>query len=180
VAFLARSGQTTALCLLGVLDPGFTYLADVSRDDTAPLPFAPVAWSPDGRRLVYAAPTDDRSSTLGWLFGPRTAVGLFTLALEDPVGRRLGDAVAQAPAWRDDGALLALARRASDSALTLHQIDGESFEDLLQLPVRSAGAYAARWDLPRAQAIVATRGPASLGATRPEYWWVRFRPEGDR
>ncbi|HEY3081213.1 MAG TPA: PEGA domain-containing protein [Chloroflexota bacterium] len=180
VAFLARSGQTTALCLLGVLEPGFTYLADVSRDDTAPLPFAPVAWSPDGRRLAYAAPTDDRPSAVGWLFGPRTAVGLFTLAFDDPVGRRLGDALGQAPAWRGDGALLALARRASDGALDLRLVDGERSDDLLQLPLRSAGAFAARWDLPRAQAIVATRGPASLGATRPEYWWVRFRPEGDR
>ncbi|HEY3079240.1 MAG TPA: hypothetical protein VGM69_04975 [Chloroflexota bacterium] len=140
-----------------MLEPGFTYLADVSRDDTAPLPFAPVAWSPDGRRLAYAAPTDDRPSAVGWLFGPRTAVALFTLALDDSVGRRLGDALGQAPAWRDDGALLALARRASDGALNLRLVDGERSDDLLQLPVRSAGAYAARWDLPRAQAIVATR-----------------------
>jgi len=56
VAFITRTGQLASLCLLGTRDGTFHYLADLSRDDAGSLPFPPLAWSPDGRRLLYTAP----------------------------------------------------------------------------------------------------------------------------
>src|SRR5207245_8030108 len=82
VALLARSGQLTALCLVDA-DGGFRYLADVAREDTSPLPFPPVAWAPDGRRLLYATPTEAKGGI--WLLGGRAATALFRLARDRPV-----------------------------------------------------------------------------------------------
>ncbi|MCX6022685.1 MAG: PEGA domain-containing protein [Chloroflexi bacterium] len=60
VAFLTLAGQVTSLCLLRITTRDFHYLADLSRDGTSPLPFPPLAWSPDSQRLVYTAPAQDR------------------------------------------------------------------------------------------------------------------------
>ena len=176
-AFLARSGTLTALCLVDA-DGGFRYLADLSRDDPSPLPVPPVAWSPDGRGLVYAAPTRDRSGPTGWLWGGGTTFGLFSLEPDRPVGERLGAAQGQSPVWRGDGLLFALARPKGDGPLVLRQVDPDgASRDLGRLPLTPSATYAARWDARHAQALVATRASASLGASRPEYWLLRFDPE---
>jgi dipeptidyl aminopeptidase/acylaminoacyl peptidase len=179
-AFLARSGTLAALCLVDA-DGGFRYLADLSRDDSSPLPIPPVAWSEDGRGLIYAAPTQDRSGPTGWLWGGGPAIGLFALEPDRPVGQRLGTAQGQSPVRRRDGLLLALARPKGDGPLVLRQVDPDgTTRDLGRLPLTPSSTYAARWDAAHAQALVATRAPASLGATRPQYWLLRFDPEARR
>jgi len=180
VAFLTRVGQLASLCLLGLRDGTFHYLADLSRDDANPLPFAPLAWSPDGRRLLYTAPVQDRSTGGGWLLGSKTTIGLFTADLAHGAGQRLGTAEGQFPVWRSDGSLLVLARPSS-GPLVLRQIEpsGKS-RDLAELSLTASSRFAVRWDVAHAQALVALPGSASLGPSLPEYWLVRFRPEVGR
>jgi Tol biopolymer transport system component len=176
-AFLVRSAQLTALCLVDAAG-GFRYLADVGRDDPSPLPFPPLTWAPDGRRLVYAAPVQDRSNRTGWLWGGAPTSGLFLTDPERPLGERIAGAEGQAPVWLPDGRLLALARPRSDRPLQLRGVDPEGTpRDLGPLPLSAPGTYAARWDPARAQALVALRASAGFGGGRPDYWLLRFAPE---
>ncbi|MCL6553047.1 MAG: hypothetical protein K6W08_08000, partial [Firmicutes bacterium] len=162
VAFLTRTGQLASLCLLGTRDGTFHYLVDLSRDDAGSLPFPPLAWSPDGRRLLYAALVQDRPTGGGWLFGSKTTIGLFAADLARPVGERVGTAEGQFPVWRSDGSVLVLARSSSGS-LVLRQVEpsGES-HDLAELPLRDSSRFAVRWDVAHAQALITLPGPASL------------------
>jgi hypothetical protein len=180
VAFLARAGQLTALCLADA-SGAFRYLADVGRDEASPLPFPPLAWAPDGARLVYATPAADRAGGGGWLFGPPPAFALYAADGARPVGRRLGEAEGQAPFWRGDGTLLAVARPDGDGPLRLRAVgpDGPS-RDVGDLGLKTPTAFALRWDAARAQAIVAARPAATLGFGRPDYWLLRYRAEGER
>lgn len=179
LALLTQVGQLTSLCLLGT-DGEFRYLADLSRDDPAPLPFSPVAWSPDGGRLLYAAPAQDRPAGTGWLFGSKPATALFAVEAAQPLPRPLPDASGQSPVWRPDGGVLVLVRGQGGN-LALRQVEsGREPRDVAELPVRAGSAFAARWDAARAQVIVAVSGTATLGANRPDYWLVRFRPEAGR
>lgn len=178
VAFLAQAGQLTSLCLLSTASGEFRYLADLGRDETNPLPFAPLAWSPDGRRLLYAAHAEGPATSGGWLFGPKPTSGLFTADLERPLGQRLGTLEGQAPVWRSDGSVLALVRPSGAGPLVMRRIDpGGEFQDVAELPPRLGSTFAARWDVAHAQALIATRGSGSLGSGQPDYWLVRFRPE---
>ena len=47
--------------------------------------------------------------------------------------------------------------------------------DLGELPLQPGSAYAARWDLAHAQALVAIRGATGLERGQAEYWLVRYR-----
>lgn len=175
VAFLTHAGQLTSLCLLDV-EGHFRYLADLSRDDSSPLPFPPITWSPDGDRLVYAGLADSRSKQRGWLFGPIAALSLFTADARNPIGERLGDASGQAPVWNKDGGLLAFARPKLTGPITLQDLtDPRKPRDLGELPLKPGSTYAARWDARHAQALVAVRGSSGLDGGRPEYWLVRYR-----
>ena len=178
VAFLTRSGQLVALCLLDVETGEFRYLADLSRDDSTPLPIAPVAWSPDGRRLVYAAPAQDPAVPALWPFGPKPPPALFRTDAHTAVGQRLANATGQSPAWRRDGTIVALARPDGSRPLVLRSVDaqGES-RDGSSLPLEAANTFAARWDLAHAQAVVAVRGTNVFGGSQTDYWLVRFRAE---
>jgi hypothetical protein len=180
VAFLAQAGPQTALCLVAIDGREFRYLHDLGQADPSPLPFPPLGWSPDGSRLLYAAPTQDRPNQGGWLWGPRSVTGLFEAAVDRPHVQRLGAAEGQSPAWRADGTIVALARPKLTGPLTLREVgaNGE-VRALGELPFKAASTYAARWDVAHAQAIVAVRGSSNSGATRPDYWLVRYR-EDDR
>jgi hypothetical protein len=184
VAFLARAGQATSLCLLGVPGGQFRYLADLSRDDPSPLPFAPVAWSPDGRHLLYTAPPQDRTGPGGWPFGGKPAPALFAAQLTSEgigLGKRLGESEGYAPIWRPDGVIYALARPRGDGPLVLRAVDPKGpARDLAELPLKTSSSFAARWDAAHAQALIAIRGAAGLEADRPEYWLLQFRPEAGR
>jgi dipeptidyl aminopeptidase/acylaminoacyl peptidase len=181
VAFLTRAGQLTSLGVVDVNAAAFHYLADLSRDDSTPLPFAPIAWSPDGRRLVYAAPAQDPAVPTLWPFGPKPPLALFTAETNAAAGQRLATATGQSPAWRRDGSVVALARPNSNGPLVLRVVDpdGET-RDQSPLPLEPANTFAARWDLASAQAIVVVRSTNAFGASQTDYWRVRFRAEVER
>ncbi len=177
VAFLARSGQLTSLCSLDLASGDFHYLADLGRDDASPLPVTPLAWSPAGGQLLYAAPAQDRPTSGGWLFAAKPAPALFKANLAVPVGQRLGKAEGQFPVWRGDGEVLALARPNGSGPLVLRQVDpnGET-KDVAELPLKPTSSYAARWDAAHAQLLIAVRGSAGTGTSQTDYFLVQFRP----
>jgi hypothetical protein len=181
VAFLTRTGQLTSLAVVDVNTAGFHYLADLSRDDSTPLPFAPIAWSADSSRLVYAAPAQDPAVPPLWPFGPKPPPALFTAVANATAGERLASATGQFPAWRGDGTIVALARPSGSGPLVVRVVDpaGKS-RDQSPLPLEAANTFAARWDVAHAQAIVAVRSTTGLGASQTDYWRVRFQAEGDR
>jgi hypothetical protein len=184
-ALLAHAGQVTSLCLLDAERGDFRYLADLGRTAAGPPPFPPVAWSPEGRRLLYAAPADDPSAARAGLLGPlvaRPSTVLYAADAEQPSVRALGEGPGPFPAWRPDGSVVALQRpsRFGPTVLRTRDPDGRLREvaALPVLPMRAGATFAVRWDLAHAQAIVAVGGSSAVGvAGRPEYWLVRFRPE---
>src|SRR5581483_2217222 len=87
----------------------------------------------------------------------------------------------QAPVWRPDGVIYALARPRGDGPLVLRDVDPKGpTRDLGDLPLKTSSSFAARWDAPHAQALIATRGAAGLETDRPEYWLLQFRAEVGR
>jgi dipeptidyl aminopeptidase/acylaminoacyl peptidase len=181
VALLTRVGQLTSLGVVDINTVTFRYLADLSRDDSSPLPFAPIAWSPDGRRLVYAAPAQDPAAPTFWPFGPKPPPALFAAEAGAGLGQRLANATGQSPAWRRDGSIVALARPNGNGPLVLRVVapDGET-RDQSPLPLEPANTFAARWDVASAQAIVVVRSTNAFGASQTDYWRVRFRGEVER
>ncbi|MBI4499124.1 MAG: PEGA domain-containing protein [Chloroflexi bacterium] len=186
-AFQVRTGQRTALCVVGVEDGTFRYLADLGADAPSPFPFTPVAWSPDGRQLLYAAPSQGRSSQGLWPLGAKSPPALYVASPADSeVGRLLRGAQGPFPIWRGDGTMLALARPKSSGPLTLRAItpSGQT-HDLTTLSLPSGTVAAVRWDVTHAQAFVAVRRADGLSlsldpaASQLEYWLVRFRTEGE-
>lgn len=192
VAFLARPTTTAALALC-LLDSqgGFRYLTDLGSADTSTGPgFPPLAWSPDGGRLLYTAPARERAvatSGLGlWPFGgsSKPSAALFLADPDNPAGARLGDATdVVAPAWREDGSLVTIGRPGKDGGrLELRGVDAASGHatTLSALPVQTGAAFATRWDVPHAQVLVATRSASASLAGTPasEYWLIRFGEPG--
>ena len=182
VAFLARSGQTTSLCLVSTDGTELRYLTDLYQDDSGPLTFPPVAWSSDGSRMLYTAPLQNQASSQGgWLWGAQLAPALFEVRVSRLREQRIGTAEGQSPSWRDDGSIVMLARPKLGGPLALRTAEPDgSIRDLGELPFKAGPTYAARWDLAHGQAIGAVRSAASTGANRSDYWLVRYRPEADR
>lgn len=177
VVFLTRAGQLTSLCLVSTSGE-FRYLADLSRDAGFAIPFPPLAWSPDGRQLVYAAPPQDRLNQTGWLFGPKATTALSITDGSGTSAKRREMAEGQSPVWRSDGLIFALVRPKSDKPLVLRAVESDgSARDLGALPVQPAASHAARWDVAHAQALIASASSNTFGPAQREYWLVRFRPE---
>jgi hypothetical protein len=176
VAFLTQAGPLVSLCLLRTNPPSFRYLADLGRNDAHPLPFPPLAWSADGSRLVYAAPVQSRSNTLGgWLFGAQSAPALFRTTAPWTQNRRLGTAGGNAPVWRADGNLLALAQPNGSGPLRVQVVDPGSgaATPVGTLPLPAASTYAVRWDAAHGQALLVQRGDNGAAA----FWLLSFTPE---
>jgi hypothetical protein len=182
VALLARSGQTTSLCLVMTDGTEIRYLTDLYQDDSSPLAFAPVAWSSDGSRMLYAAPPQSPTNAQGgWLWGAQSSPALFEVRVNRPQEQRVGGLEGQSPTWRDDGSIAMLARPKFGGPLVLRSAEPDGkVRELGELPLKAGPTYAARWDVAQAQAIIAVRSAARTGANRPEYWLVRYRPEADR
>jgi hypothetical protein len=81
----------------------------------------------------------------------------------------------EAPGWRGDGLLLALARPRRSGQPILRAFDpraGGEPQDLGTLPQPIGMPDGVRWDLPRGQALVAVRGGA--GGNGFDLWLVSW------
>jgi hypothetical protein len=202
VALLTQAGAVSAA---GVVDAtlgaelAYTYVADLDRNPLAPPSgpatsgaFAPLSWSPDGRRLVFAArgaarpaPRAGLPVPLGALTGSGAVPGLY-LAHLPPGGGPLPavqslERAAMAPGWRPDGAIVALdpGRRGSPPALHRFHPGGRQLASAPLAPLPGGAAYRAHWDGARPQGLLAaSRGPAGATDAQAEYWLVRFGPVG--
>ncbi|MFN8472183.1 MAG: PEGA domain-containing protein [Anaerolineae bacterium] len=181
VALMTRTNQTTSLCLLNVATAEFRYLADLAADASHPLPFAPLAWSPDGKQALYVALAPDLSTQWSWLLGARAVETLFKLDIPSGGVQTLGDASGVWPTWNEQGQPIALARTKTNSPLSLRPLDITTKDsDFAPLPLTPGGQFAVRWDIPHAQAIVASRNTANLSGDSVDYWLVRWWPEEGR
>lgn len=177
VALLTRANSLISLCLLGISPPSFRYLADLNSGDASPTPFPPLAWSPDGRQAVYAAPVEAPGRGLGnLLFGRHTANALFRTAVSDTQSVRLGNGFGGAPTWRPDGSILALVPTTEASGLAWETVDPASGRAQVQgsagLP--DGGTLGIRWDPSHRQALLAR----STNSGSVAYWLLSFDQEG--
>ncbi len=179
-AFLAQAGSLSSLCLLEIETGRLRYLADVQASDTHPLPAPPLAWSPNGDAILYAASAQESAKQSGWLLGAKPKPALFLGSLADPVGQRLGDVEGYFPVWRSDGSLLAFTGTGGKGALTLRAISAAgTARDVGEVQL-DAATYAVRWDAVRAQALLAVRPRGSWSTTETEYWLARWTDEEAR
>jgi len=178
VAFLTRTRSLTSLCVLDTARPdAVAYLTDLSREDANPLPFPPLAWSADGRRLVYAAPVASTTGPAGWLFGAKPVTGIFEVGLAGPLGVQLSGIDGQAPVWRADGTIVA-AVPGHGGSLDLRERTSDGIASAVgTLPVSVTGSFAIRWDVHHGRAIVVSRSHASTDPSGWQLWLVDFRPE---
>lgn len=170
VAFLARTAQATALCVVGG-DGSFRYLADIARGTNQPLTFPPIAWAPGGDRLAFTAPSVDQAPPSLWPFSQKPQPTLYTADLAGGAPRSLSPGAGSAPAWGSDG-LLTLAPSEKGDGIAVRSVDeAGQVRELTTLAIRPGSALAARWDLAHDQLIVQTLAGSTAA---PEYWLVRF------
>ena len=176
VAFIAHAGDLSALCLLG-LDGEFRYLADLEVSSAPPLGYPRGVWSADSRRLLFVAPRPHPpGASVGWLQAD-TPRALYLADVADPAPLLLQDTTADLATWREDGQLLGVGRPGPDAPLSLRRLTaaGAAAEQLLELPLKPPGQYAATLDVARARLLVAARTPAgSL-----DYWLASLGVEDD-
>jgi dipeptidyl aminopeptidase/acylaminoacyl peptidase len=181
VAFLTQTDQLTSLCLIAVPDGDFHYLGDLGRDATQVFPFAPVAWSSDTQHLLYMSLSPEQTSSSGWLFSSAPASRLIVADATQPAGRPLSPTGLVPLTWDLNGSsavAITLAQPSRNGPLVLRRVElNGTTSDLLELSLRSAGPFVARWDDTHRQAIVAVRGSSGFGGSQWQYWLVRFAPE---
>jgi dipeptidyl aminopeptidase/acylaminoacyl peptidase len=183
VAFLARTDRALALGILGTDDGRYRYVADLGAGSAQILPFPPLVWSPDSRRLVYAAADTSPARATGWFFGGRPPDHLYVADLDRPAVQPLGSAQGEAPVWWSPegvpGQVVALARPKSGGPLVVRLVDpdGQS-RDLVELgALPPATSFTARWDPGHARAIIATGDPGGLASDETSFWIESLRDE---
>lgn len=180
VAFMIRLGQTAALCALDIASTTFQDVADLGGGAAASFPFAPVAWSDDGQRLIYTA-RSATSASPGWLFGAKPAIGLDAVDFPRPINQHLGSDLGQFPAVRADGAVVLVDHARSDAPYVVRRVYPTSqTSDLFSVTATPSSAFAVLWDLAHDQAILATRAANGTGSAPIDYWLVRFGAEASR
>ena len=176
VALLIRTQASIALCVIQLPGGQLHDLADTDQALGDPLPFAPMTWSPDGQHMLYQAGHTGASGSFGW-FSSKPDDPLIEANIDGSSPRPRSAPPAQFPLWRPDGSIVGWARVDSGKPLSLISLTApNSGEALAQLPLPAGSAFAARWDPRHQQALVAvSRG---TGFAPPDYWLVRFAPEG--
>ena len=179
VAFIARAGQVNALCLLG-LDGSFRYVADLDASPSPPPAYPRVTWSADSQRMLFVAPHQHLPGVaFDWL-QPETQHAEYLAKLDQPTPVALADTPIDQVTWREDGQVLGLWRPNSDSTLSIRLLGGAggSGQGLLDVPLKLSGPYAAMWDMPHGNVVIASRDPAANNAAG--YWLVRLGLESEQ
>jgi hypothetical protein len=176
VAFLAKAGSRTSLCLLDVDDGGFRYLADTGGTSDQ-LPVAEVTWAPDGSRVFFTAEEAGQSAVAVWPFAGSPAARLYATAAGGGPIRQFSPAGLRSPLALTDGTLLGFVRGKGGNVF-LDAADQEGPPE----PVAGIGLqrehFAARWDARRHQAVLVAGGSFDDGSDRLEMWLARFTPGG--
>lgn len=175
VALLTQTGPLVSLCLANVQTGAVRYLADLGQRDPAALPYPPIAWSPDGQHVVYAAGAHERASGLGgFLLGDQTVDLLYSAEARGGEGHQLDAAPSLAPVWRASGDILALSRQ-TGGALAIDQftLPHGRTPAVGKLPVTPASPVAVRWDAAHARALLVQHVDAGLTG-----WLLSFAMEG--
>ena len=176
VAFLAKSGSATSLCLLNVADGSFRYLADTGGTSDQ-LPVAEVAWAPDYTRVFFTAEQSGQNVAALWPFGGSPAAKLYATPAAGGSTRQLSAASLRSPVSLADGTLLGFGQ-GKGGTVYLQSLA----QALPPVPVSSIGLqrerFAARWDVARRQALLVTSGSSSDGSEHIELWLVHFIPGG--
>lgn len=174
VTFLTQTGPLVSLCLIDLRTRALRYLADLSQRDPTALPVAPLAWSPDGQQIVYAAAAHEPAHGLGGLLlGDQTVDVLYTAGSHAGEGRPLDSRPASVPVWRADGDILAFAHQ-SGGGLQLDQFTSPQgrVPAVGALPITVATPFAVRWDSAHAQALLLQHATSGL-----QGWLLSFRME---
>jgi Tol biopolymer transport system component len=177
VVFVAHAGAVNALCLLGT-DGTFRYVADLDPSSGPPLRYPLATWSADSQRLVFVAPHQHLPGVaFDWLT-PDTRHALYVATLDQPTPIGLADTQVDQATWREDGQLLGLWRATADGPLRVRLMNsaGGDGHDLLEVPFQAGSAYAATWDLARANLVVASRN--SVGGV--DYWLARLAADASQ
>jgi len=176
VAFLAKSGSATSLCLLNIADGSFRYLADTGGTSDQ-LPVAEVAWAPDDNQVFFTSEESGQNVAALWPFGGSPAAKLYATPRAGGPTHQVSAAQLRSPVGLADGTLLGFGRGKGGTVYLQSLAQG-----LAPVPVSSVGLqrerFAARWDVARQQALLVTSGSSSDGSERIEMWLVRFTPGG--
>lgn len=176
-AFLARAVELTVLCPTRTADGTFRYVADLGGDGQRVSPSPPVAWSPDGRRRLHAAPDRDRTASGGGLAGAQPPVRLFSGEVAKPLGKP-GGAEDRAPARLGGGVVVAVGQGSASAPRAGES--GHEPRNLADVPVRTHSGLAARRGATHARRPVATGRSAAPGTHRPAYRPLRSGQEVGR
>ena len=168
VTFVAHAGRLNALCVLGLADGSFRYLADLEPSDAPPLAYPAVGWSDDSQSVLFTAPRDQPASApIGGWFTARPGNGLFVARATDGLPTLVRELDVGLPGWQADGRVLGLGRPDTSGPLALELVDGSSgLQRLLELPFRPHRGYAAAWNAGHTRAIIAD--PTPEGSV--DYW----------
>lgn len=167
IAFLTRSSDAVSLCALHTDGSIFRYLADVSRGLDARVPYAPLSWSTDGRRVIYSAPAELKAGS------DQSPHVLYTDDLTGRPSTRLGTAGGQSPTWRDSGETIALLRTGAGKPLVFRTVGlAGTVHDVGVVPL-PGDEFAVRWDVARAQALIAIPDPSGF-SSHHTLWLARW------
>lgn len=176
VAFLAKSGSATSLCLLNLADGRFRYLADVGGT-TDQLPLAEVTWAPDGSRVFFTAEEAGQNVVALWPFAGSPAAKLYSTPAGGGPASQFSATALRSPVAVNDGTLLGFVRGKGGNVFLEAMQPGLTAE-----PITSTGLqrerFAARWDVSHHQAMLLAIGSSTDGSDRTETWLVRFTPGG--
>lgn len=177
IAFVARARDADALVAIDTRSGEIRPLGDLGQAGMLTPPFPPLDWSPDGTRLLFAAPDSGPASASGWPFGARRPSVLWVFDTTTGTIHRLGAAPGRAPTWHGSGPPLAFARSGTDGAVILEALgpDGRA-HDVARLPIATEGPISALWDDAHGQAVLATTAASVTSPDALEFWWVRFLP----
>jgi len=168
VTFVAHAGRLNALCVLGVADGSFRYLADLEASDAPPLAYPAVGWSDDGQSVLFTAPRDQPASApIGGWFTARPGNGLFIAHVADGLPTLVRELDVGLPGWQADGRVVGLGRPDTNSPLAVELLDTSSgLQRLVELPFRPHRGYAAAWSPGHTRAIIADPTPEGT----VDYW----------
>ncbi|HLG71101.1 MAG TPA: PEGA domain-containing protein [Chloroflexota bacterium] len=172
VAFVARSGSATSLCLLDLNTGQFRRLADVGGTSD-PLPVAEIAWRPDGQ-VVFSAEAPGQNAVGLWGFGGTPSAMLYAAAAAGGPVTALSKALLRGPQVLSDGTILGFGP-AKGGGVALEELGPGGSAEFLDGTGLNQQRFAARWDVAHRQALLVAAASSGSGDP-PRLWRLQFVP----